>query len=135
MNVAVGKAAVRSDINVTPLVDVCLVLLIIFMVITPVLRRDSPVLLPETQNPGKIKETGRQITVAMREDGSVLVAQTLVPQSELAGLLRHIQETDPDRPVVVEGDRRLHYEEVARLLATIEDAGFHHVGLITRTKS
>jgi len=133
MNVAVSKAAVRSEINVTPLVDVCLVLLIIFMVITPILRRDSPVLLPETQNPGKVKEQSRQISVAMREDGTVLVAQTPVPQAELAGLLRHLQEADPERPVIVEGDRRLHYEEVARLLATIEDAGFHHVGIITRT--
>src|SRR5262249_59648957 len=101
MNVSVSKAAVRSEINVTPLVDVCLVLLIIFMVITPILYRQSPVLLPEAQKPGTPKAQSHQLTVEMREDGTVLVGQTPVPQAELLGLLRQLRETDPDQPVTV----------------------------------
>src|SRR4051794_575083 len=59
MNGAISKAAVRCEINVTPLVDVCLVLLIVFMVITPIVCGKTFVSLPETRNPGTIKETGR----------------------------------------------------------------------------
>jgi biopolymer transport protein ExbD len=131
MNVSVGKAAVRSEINVTPLVDVCLVLLIIFMVITPMLQRESRVLLPEMGSPGRAPEQSRQLAVAMREDGTVLVDTTPVAQSELTGLLRQLRAADPDRPVIVQGDRRLRYDQISRLIESIEDAGFQRVGLIT----
>jgi biopolymer transport protein TolR len=131
MNVSVGKAAVRSEINVTPLVDVCLVLLIIFMVITPMLQRASRVLLPEMGSPGRAPEQSRQLAVAMREDGTVLVDTTPVAPGELTGLLRQLRAADPDRPVIVQGDRRLRYDQISRLIESIEDAGFQRVGLIT----
>jgi biopolymer transport protein ExbD len=131
MDVAIGKAAVRSEINVTPLVDVCLVLLIIFMVITPLLRHESQVLLPETQGKGGMPEQHRQLAVSMREDGTVMVDENPVAQSELTGLLRQLRAADPDRPVIVQGDRRLRYDQISRLIESIEDAGFQRVGLIT----
>jgi len=132
MHVPQAKAAVRSEINVTRLVDVCLVLLIIFMVITPILRRESPVLLPQAQSPGKAPEPRRQLAVAMKDDGTVLVDGSAVPPGEVAGLLRQLHAADPDRPVIVEGDRQLRYEQISRLIETIEDAGFQRFGLITQ---
>jgi biopolymer transport protein TolR len=131
MNMPVARAAVRSEINVTPLVDVCLVLLILFMVITPLLRRESPVLLPETQSPGKVPELHCRLVVAMQADGTVLVDGSAVPRSEVTGVLRRLRAADAERPVILEGDRRLRYEEISRLLESIEDAGFGRVGLIT----
>jgi biopolymer transport protein TolR len=131
MNVSVGKAAVRSEINVTPLVDVCLVLLIIFMVITPMLQRENKVFLPEMGKPGQAPEQGRQLAVAMREDGTVLVDATPVAQSDLTDFLRRLREANPDRPVIVQGDRRLRYDQISRLIESIEDAGFQRVGLVT----
>jgi biopolymer transport protein ExbD len=68
---------------------------------------------------------------SMREDGSVLVDENPVAQSELTGLLRQLRAADPDRPVIVQGDRRLHYDQISRLIESIEDAGFQRVGLIT----
>jgi biopolymer transport protein TolR len=135
MNIPRAREGVRSEINVTPLVDVCLVLLIIFMVITPMLRHEVPVQLPETENPGRIPEISRQLTVSMEKDGTVWVDSTPVPLAELPDALRRLRSAGPDRTVIVEGDRRLRYEQISRMLEKIEEAGFRSVGLITEKRS
>jgi biopolymer transport protein ExbD len=124
-----GKESFRSEINVTPLVDVCLVLLIIFMVVTPLLRRELPILLPETKGSGT-PPPGRQLTVSMLEDQTVLIERTPVPLSLLTDELRRLRAADPDRPVLVQGDRRLRYEQLSKLLESLDDAGFQKIGLI-----
>jgi biopolymer transport protein ExbD len=124
-----AAAAVRSEINVTPLVDVCLVLLIIFMVVTPLLTHEVPVQLPETMKPPNMKESERQITVTIQADGTVWVDAVPVPREHLKAKLANLK-TNEDRPVVVEGDRSLRYGEVRRLLEVIQEAGFRKVGLI-----
>ena len=85
-NVGGGDFAVKSEINVTPLVDVCLVLLIIFMVVTPMLQAGVDVALPETLDPPKMPEGGKQLNIAIKSDGQVYVGQQWVPtESLLAG--------------------------------------------------
>ena len=127
MNVS-EKAAVRSEINVTPLVDVCLVLLIIFMVVTPMLYKQTDVQLPKTPGPGEIPEQQRLIKVAVLESGAIRVNGLPVPREQLTSILAEMHS--PDRPVVVEGDRRLPYGEVRGILELIQRAGFRQVGLV-----
>jgi biopolymer transport protein ExbD len=125
------EAAVRSDINVTPLVDVCLVLLIIFMVVTPLLQNGVDVNMPGTREPEKIPEGAKQLTLAIKADGNVFVNQNWVPKEVLMATLKEIHGANPDRNVVIKADRVLKYKEVRSLMQTINEAGFGGVGLIT----
>ena len=127
-------SAVKSDINVTPLVDVCLVLLIIFMVVTPLLQAGRPVQLPETSQPEKMPESAKQLSVAIEQDGNVFIGDNWVPQDQLAATFKDIQERTPDKQVVIKADRRLKYAEVRKLMKVINQAGFPGVGLETHKK-
>src|SRR6476469_7689327 len=130
---SVGKftaASLTSDINVTPLVDVCLVLLIIFMVVTPMLQKGVDVNLPETVDPAKMPETAKQITVSVKMDSSVFIEENWVPDQELPARLKEIYGNNPDRQIVVKGDRRLKYKDVRRVMRIINEAGFSRVGLM-----
>ncbi|HWM92164.1 MAG TPA: biopolymer transporter ExbD [Thermoanaerobaculia bacterium] len=127
MNVS-EKTAVRSEINVTPLVDVCLVLLIIFMVVTPLLYKQVDVQLPRTPGPGPLPPAEGMVKVAIQENGTIRVNGIFVSREHLASTLTDMHS--PDRPVVVEGDRRLPYGEVRGILELIQKAGFRQVGLV-----
>jgi biopolymer transport protein TolR len=122
---------VRSQINVTPLVDVCLVLLIIFMVVTPMLQKGVDVILPETRKPEKMPENSKQLDVSVKQDGSVFVGQNWVPDDQLAGTLKIVHDQTPDKSVVLKGDRRLKYKKVREIMKLINEAGFSRVGLVT----
>ena len=121
---------VKSTINVTPLVDVCLVLLIIFMVVTPMLQKGVDVALPETKVPEKMPENSKQLDVSVKQDGSVFVGQNWVPDDQLAGALKTIHDQTPDKSVVLKGDRRLKYKKVRDVMKLINEAGFSRVGLV-----
>lgn len=123
-------AGVRSDINVTPLVDVCLVMLIIFMVVTPMLQKGVDVMLPETNQPEKMPEGQKQLTVSIKQDGAVFVGQNWVPKEDLERHLAEVHTQTPDKDVVVKGDRRLKYKEIRRLMQLLNEAGFSRVGLV-----
>jgi len=128
------SAGVRSEINVTPLVDVCLVLLIIFMVVMPIIQQGVKVDLPKTkgeQLPGKQD----QLTVTIQQDGSVWVRGTRTEESALPGILTAIHQTEPDQEVIVRGDRKLQYEKISEVLATLSDVGFERIGLVTEKKA
>jgi TolR protein len=122
---------VKSDINVTPLVDVCLVLLIIFMVVTPMLQSGVDVALPETPDPEKMPESQKQLTVAIKADGSVFVGQNWVESERLEAALAEVHNTTPDKTVVIKADRRLKYKQVRKLMQQINEAGFSRVGVVT----
>jgi biopolymer transport protein ExbD len=122
---------VRSDINVTPLVDVCLVLLIIFMVVTPMLQKGVNVALPETAKPDKMPEGAKQITMAITQDGSVAVEQKWIPNGDLKAHLDEIHSQTPDKSVVIKADKRLKYKEVRKVMQIINEAGFSRVGVVT----
>jgi biopolymer transport protein TolR len=125
---------VRSDINVTPLVDVCLVLLIIFMVVTPLLQKGVNVTLPSTTDPEKMPENEKQLEVSIKSDGNVFIGQNWVTDENLPSTLKEVYETNPERQVVVKGDKNLKYKEVRKVMRLINEAGFTRVGLITEKR-
>lgn len=126
-----AQGGFRSEINVTPLVDVCLVLLIIFMIVTPMLYRQIPVELPKTDSGGKQIGEHRQLVVSMLEDQTVKIEDRVFLLSELPAELSRLRAVNPDLPVFVQGDRRLRYEQLSILLESLDDAGFTQVGLVT----
>jgi biopolymer transport protein ExbD len=131
---AVKLARVQSSINVTPLVDVVLVLLIIFMIIAPQLQWGPPVQLPTTDQPPKKPDDGRQIVVAMETDGFVWIEGDRFSAQEFPERLRIAAEERPDWQVVIKGDARLTFGEVERAMLAVEAAGFKNVGLIAERR-
>jgi biopolymer transport protein ExbD len=129
-----SEGAVRSDINVTPLVDVCLVLLIIFMVVTPLLQKGVDVNLPETKNPVQMPEGQKQLDLAVKVDGSVFIGQNWVPRNNLLAALRDVYAQSPEKDVVIKADRRLKYKEVRDVMRIIQQAGFGGAGIEARKK-
>jgi biopolymer transport protein ExbD len=132
---AIADPEVRGDINVTPLVDVCLVLLIIFMVVTPMLQKGVDVALPETVDPSKMPEGQKQVTVSIKADGSVFVQQNWVTDENLPATLKEIHDQNPDKTVVVKGDKRLKYKDVRKVMRLINEAGFTRVGRVIDKKT
>ena len=124
-----GGGGVRSDINITPLVDVVLVLLIIFMVVTPMLHRGVKIDLPETAHHEKKQDTGEQLVVSVRADG-VFIETDKLEGEQLAARLRQELKTS-SRPVHIRADRNLKYGEVRKLLEQVHEAGAITVGMGT----
>jgi biopolymer transport protein ExbD len=129
-----SKAALTSDINVTPLVDVCLVLLIIFMVVTPMLQKGVPVNLPVTEEPEKTPDTEKQLQISVKADNSVYIGPNVVRKEQVGTALQEIHDRTPDREIAVKGDRLTKYGEVLDVLKACRDVGFNDVGLIAQPK-
>ena len=122
-----------SEINVTPLVDVMLVLLIIFMVSAPLLTVGVPLELPKTEA-GAVDASDEPVTVSIKEDGEIFVGEGGVSWDEL--VLRVAQEGGEgarERPVFVRADGRAPYQAVARVMARLSSEGFTKLNLITDT--
>ena len=130
----VSHAALTSDINVTPLVDVCLVLLIIFMVVTPMLQKGVPVNLPVTEDPEKTPDTEKQLQISVKADGSVYLGPNVIRKDQVEGQLKEIYEHTPDREIAVKGDRMVKYGDVLDVLKACREVGFNDVGLISQPK-
>jgi len=128
-----SQGAVRSEINVTPLVDVCLVLLIIFMVVAPILHAGVKVELPKTVDGRSMPGKSDQLIVSVAADGGVYVRSARVSPADLPALLVQIHTAEPDHDVIVRGDRHLQYETMCEVLTAVSRAGFAHVGLVTET--
>ena len=127
-----SHAALTSDINVTPLVDVCLVLLIIFMVVTPMLQKGIPVNLPVTDEPEKTPDTEKQLQVSVKADGTVYLGSNIVRKDEVKSALEELHERTPDREIAVKGDRQVKYGDVLDVLKACREVGFNDVGLIAQ---
>ena len=125
---------VKGDINVTPLVDVCLVLLIIFMVVTPMLQKGVPVNLPVTEDPEATPDTEKQLQISVKADGSVYVGPNVIRKDEVERALKDIHDRTPDREIAVKGDRLVKYGEELDVLKACRDVGFNDVGLVTQPK-
>ena len=130
-----SHAGLNSDINVTPLVDVCLVLLIIFMVVTPMLQKGVPVNLPVTEAPEKTPDTEKQLQISVKADGSVYLGPNVVRKDQVEAELKNIYERTPDREIAVKGDRLVKYGDVLDVLKACREVGFNDVGLISQPKN
>ena len=119
-----------ADINVTPLVDVMLVLLIIFMVAAPLLTVGVPIELPETQAKAMNSET-QPITVSVNQGGQIYLQETEVPLDEVVPKLQAIARTGYDERIYVRGDKTADYGTVMRVMARISAAGYRNLGLVT----
>ena len=128
------KTAMNSEINVTPLVDVCLVLLIIFMVVTPMLQKGVPVNLPVTEQPEKTPDSEKQMLISVKADGSVYLGSTVVRKEQVQGELEQIHQRTPDREIAVKGDKLAKYGAVLDVLKSCREVGFNNVGLIAQPK-
>jgi biopolymer transport protein TolR len=115
MSMEVGGKGVRSDINVTPLVDVVLVLLIIFMVITPMLQRGKPVVLPQAKELSALKG-GDPIFVSITKDGKIWVDKTEYQKDALVEALNEQMAMHPGSPILVKGDKDTPYKVVRELI-------------------
>ena len=119
----------KSEINVTPLVDVVLVLLIIFMVVTPLLHRGVHVTLPTTEHHNKKQDTGEQIMLSVRRDGTYIDANRIDAESLTSVLQRELRHGN--RPINVRADRSLRYGEVRAVLEKVHAAGAGTVNMET----
>jgi len=128
------KHGLNSEINVTPLVDVCLVLLIIFMVVTPMLQKGVPVNLPMTEDPEKTPDTEKQLQISVKADGSVYLGPTVVMKQQVESELKNIHDRTPDREIAVKGDKKVKYGDVLDVLKACREVGFNNVGLIAQPK-
>ena len=129
-----SHSALNADINVTPLVDVCLVLLIIFMVVTPMLQKGVPVNLPVTEEPEKTPDTDKQLQISVKADNTVYLGSNVVRKDQVQAALEEIHQRTPDREVAVKGDRLAKYGEVLDVLKACREVGFNDVGLIAQPK-
>jgi biopolymer transport protein TolR len=129
-----SATSLTSDINVTPLVDVCLVLLIIFMVVTPMLQKGVPVNLPVTEDPEKTPDTDKQLQISVKSDGTVYLGSLPVLKEQMQSELGKIHDRTPDREIAVKGDKLVKYGAVLDALKACREVGFNNVGLIAQPK-
>lgn len=119
-----------SEINVTPFVDVMLVLLIIFMVAAPLLTVGVPIDLPETEAKALNSET-QPITISVNELGEVYIQETKIPVEEVVPKLEAIASNGYEERIYVRGDRTADYGTVMKIMARVSAAGFKKIGLVT----
>jgi len=125
----VGRA--MSEINVTPFVDVMLVLLIIFMVAAPLLTVGVPIKLPETAATALPTEAEEPLTVALAADGAILVQNEVVEREALIPLLRAVAEERTSSRVFLRADGAIPYEGVMQIMGALNASGFNDIGLVT----
>ncbi|MFC3067754.1 ExbD/TolR family protein [Phenylobacterium soli] len=127
-----GRRGTLSEINVTPLVDVMLVLLIIFMISAPLLTAGVPVELPKTEA-GSIQNQNEPLTVSIRADGSIFLQDDPVAFAQLSPRLREMAGDNHAKPIYVRADGRASYQIVAQVMASLSTSGFSSINLITDT--
>ncbi|WP_395646118.1 ExbD/TolR family protein [Terricaulis sp.] len=122
-----------AEINVTPFVDVMLVLLIVFMVTAPLLTVSIPIELPQTDAKQSTAEV-EPLTITIQQDGAIYLQETQVTEEELVPRLRAISREGYDRAIYIRGDGRTNWELMAKVLANVSNAGFRKLQLVTDTE-
>lgn len=129
-----GKSRMTvSEINVTPLVDVMLVLLIMFMVTTPLMQQGIDVDLPKTSSSG-VEPSEDPFILVINSRQKMTIAKQAISMDELQEKLKAIFETKKNKQIYIQADRRVDYGYVAEAMAEIRAAGIHNIGLITLPK-
>ena len=127
------KRPVISEINVTPFVDVMLVLLIIFMVTAPLLTSGIKVNLPES-SANALSEKTEPVTITVNKDGKIYLQKKQLSKNQLITKLTEIKKNNQDLKIFIKGDRELNYGKIISIMGDINKAGFKKVALITKLK-
>ncbi|MGL4396308.1 MAG: protein TolR [Hyphomicrobium sp.] len=128
-----GRHAPMSEINVTPMVDVMLVLLIIFMVAAPLLQVGVPIELPQAK--GKQLEAKHEpLAISVQQNGDLFIGETPVKLEEIADKLKAIAKNGYDEPIFVRGDKGVTYGIIMRVMGRISAGGFKKVSLVTEVE-
>jgi biopolymer transport protein ExbD len=131
MDVGGAKGGLKADINVTPLVDVMLVLLIIMMIIAPLLQQGVVLTLPAAVNAVDKPDTQDQTVVAIDSNSRLWVNSLEVPEQDVIPRLQSILEDKTDRTVYLKGDKDAPYSAIMKMMDALRKAGIEQVGLIT----
>ena len=131
LNTRTGRGRYRplAEINVTPLVDVMLVLLIIFMVTAPLMTSGVSVDLPKA-DAKPLNSDSQPLTVSIKADGNIFLQNEQIDLTDLVAKLQAISENKPDRRIFVRGDKDLAYGRIMQVMATITQGGFTKVALL-----
>ncbi len=121
----------QADINITPLVDVVLVLLVIFMVVTPLLKQEVPIELPIADNSRSAQDLS-QLTLTLAADGGVFLNGQPVLREALVTQLQTIYATRADKTIFLEADRNLSYGQVVNVMDNCKAAGVAAIGVLTK---
>src|SRR5258707_5538019 len=124
-----GRYRPMSEINVTPLVDVMLVLLVVFMITAPLLTVGVPVDLPQTQAP-PINEPKEPTVITVNKDGQIFIQETSIAMDNLVPRLQAITGSNPDAVLYVRGDKEINYGKVLEVMSLVSSAGFRKVSLV-----
>ena len=135
MDLGGAKGGVKSDINVTPLCDVMLVLLIIMMIVAPLLQQGVSVTLPKAQNTVDKPEVQGQTVVAIGRDKSMYVNAKPVQEREMATKVSEILENNKEKVVLIKADEEVEYGAVMNAMDQLRQAGIEDIGLITLPKN
>ena len=134
MQVGGQSGEVKSDINVTPLVDVMLVLLIIMMIVAPLLQQGVAVTLPVATNTSEKPETQEQTVVAITADKRYFVNAVQVQQADMGKRINDLLEKAKEKIVIIKADEDVEYGAVMEAMDTLRAAGIEDMGLITETR-
>jgi len=128
-----GHAAVMSEINITPFVDVMLVLLIIFMVAAPLVTVGVPVELPKTAATALPAEQEEPLTITLTADGLIMLQETEIGMDRLIPKLRSVAAERDSNKVFLRADGAIAYERVVQVMGALNAGGFSNIGLVTET--
>jgi biopolymer transport protein TolR len=126
-----SKKGPQADINVTPLVDIVLVLLIIFMVITPMLQRGAEVKLPKAKHAEPKEDSGEAAIISVKEDGTTYLGQDPISMEDLEDQLDSILLAEPFKFILIKGDVKTRYADVRAVMQVCERVGAKSVALQT----
>jgi biopolymer transport protein TolR len=129
-----GGGGIKSDINVTPLVDVMLVLLIIMMIVAPLLQQGVPVRLPLAANSSEKPETQNQTVLAITADKRYFVNAVQVPKDDMQRRVADILEQKKEKLVIIKADEDAEYGAVMEAMDNLRKVGIEDMGLITETR-
>ena len=129
-----SSGGIKSDINVTPLVDVMLVLLIIMMIVAPLLQQGVPVTLPLAANSSEKPETQEQTVITIDRNKDVYLNAKPVTLSQLTTRIKEVLEDKSDKIVIIKADEEAPYSAVMDTMDELRHAGIEDMGLITETR-
>ena len=134
MDLGGAKGGVKSDINVTPLVDVMLVLLIIMMLVAPMLQQGVSVRLPQASNTVDKPEQQGQTVIAIAANKQIYLNAKLIKEGELGQKVNELLENAKEKIVLIKGDEEVEYGAIMAAMDQLRQAGIEDIGLITERK-